>query len=92
VPDDPRARESRRGPFGPYDRPRVEARHADGHWYPGRLHGWVRADGGWRAVVTYGTTPGIQYYGCLGPGAVREPDDDPDDRPDDGTEGRGDVP
>ncbi|MBI4941669.1 MAG: hypothetical protein HY830_13060, partial [Actinobacteria bacterium] len=63
-------------PFGPFDRPRVETRHSDGRWYPGRLHGWVRGDDGWRAVVTYGTTPGVQYYGCVAASAVRPADDD----------------
>lgn len=65
-----------RGPFGPFDRPCVETRHTDGRWYPGRLHGWVRGDDGWRAVVTYGTTPGVQYYGCVAASAVRPAGDD----------------
>lgn len=60
-----------RGPFAPFDRPQVLARHRDGHWYPGRLHGWLRRPGGWHAVVTYRTAPGIQYYMCLPAVAVQ---------------------
>jgi hypothetical protein len=62
-----------RGPFLPIDRPRVEARHTDGGWRPGRLHGWVRRDGGWWAVVTYSTSPGIVFYACVPAASVRRP-------------------
>lgn len=75
-----------RGPFGPFDRPRVEVRHSDGRWYPGRLHGWVRDRRGWQGVVTYGTAPGIQHYACLAAGALRRLDD-PGDQGDPGDEG-----
>lgn len=61
------------GPFLPIDRPRVEARHGDGRWRPGRLHGWVRHEGGWWAVVTYATSPGIVFYACLPAASVRRP-------------------
>ena len=64
-----------RGPVPPIDRPRVEARHTDGRWRPGRLHGWVRHDGGWWAVVTYATSPGIVFYACLPATSVRRPDE-----------------
>jgi hypothetical protein len=60
-----------RGPFGPLDRPRIEACHQDGQWYPGRLHGWLRRDGAWSAVVTYATSPGIQFYTCVPAAEVR---------------------
>jgi len=55
----------RRGPFPAIDRPRVEVRHEDAAWYPGRLHGWVLRDGAWWAVASYETRPGIQFYVCV---------------------------
>lgn len=61
----------RRGPFGPLDQPVVAVRHRDGRWYPGRLHGWVRQGGGWRAVASYRTTPGIQFYAYLAVDDIR---------------------
>ena len=44
------------------ERPAVDVRHADGGWYPGRLHSWVRTRTGWHAVVSYTTGPGLQHY------------------------------
>lgn len=71
-----------RGPFPPIDRPRVEARHEDGRWRPGRLHGWVRRDGAWWAVVTYRTSPGIVFYACLPAASVRRSEGTAGDGPD----------
>ena len=67
-------------PVPPLDRPRVEVRHDDGRWYPGRLHGWVRRTTGRRAVVSYLTAPGLQFYACVPARRVRPA---PDDRADD---------
>lgn len=66
----PSADRRRRGPFAPFDRPRVEVRHEDS-WRPGRLHGWVRRQDGWWAVVSYPTEPGIALYLCVPAADVR---------------------
>ena len=52
--------------------------HDDGRWWPAELRDQYRdrADGSWRVVVTYSTTPGLRYIRAA-PAAECRPADDP---------------
>lgn len=62
--------------YGPFERIRVEVLHADGGWYPGWLHAWLRTDSGWRATVTYHIGAGLQHYLDVPADRVRKVDDE----------------
>lgn len=65
-------RSGRQVHYAPMERPAIEVLHDDGHWYPGRLHAWIREDPGWHAVVTFRTGPGLHHHRHLPAERVRQ--------------------
>ena len=70
MPDSPTPRRSAVH-YDVTQRPPVEVLHGDGCWYAGRLHAWVRTARGWRAVVSYEASTGLQHYLDVSPDEVR---------------------